>query len=97
MPGDLLSLSGVVAALGLWAAIVTWLVGRMIDGLRADLAQRLDGLEDKLRAVEADALKLRAELPLQYVRKEDAIRSESVIHAKLDALAAKIESLMERR
>lgn len=93
----MLYLSGVVAALSLWAALVTWIVGRMIDGLRTDLAQRLDGLEEKLRAVEAENLRLRAELPVQYVRKEDAIRSESVIHAKLDALYAKIESLMERR
>lgn len=93
MPSEVAYLGGVVAALSLWAALVTWIMGRMIDGLRSDLNAKLDGLEDKLRAVEADSLRLRAELPVHYVRKEDAIRSESVIHAKLDALYAKIESL----
>jgi hypothetical protein len=89
-------LSALVAALGLWAGLVTWIVGRMLDGLRQDLHQRLDSFDEQLRTLEQDTLRLRAELPLQYVRKEDAIRSESVIHAKLDALYAKIESMMGR-
>lgn len=43
--------------------------------------------------VDRDLLQLRAELPLHYVRREDYIRGQTVIEAKLDAVAAKIENL----
>lgn len=45
------------------------------------------------RTVERELLQLKADLPIQYMRREDAIRQEVVIHAKLDALAAKIDAL----
>lgn len=41
--------------------------------------------------IERELLDLKAELPLQYVRREDYIRGQSVIEAKLDGLASKIE------
>lgn len=45
------------------------------------------------RKVEREVLELKAAIPLQYLRREDAIRQEVVIHSKLDALAAKIDAL----
>ena len=42
-------------------------------------------------ALERDFLRFQAELPLQYVRREDYVRSQSVIEAKLDALYNKLE------
>lgn len=48
---------------------------------------------DGWRKVERELLQLKADLPVHYVRKEDAIRQEVVIHAKLDALAEKIDAL----
>ena len=36
-------------------------------------------------------------MPVHYVRREDAIRSETVINAKLDALAAKIDLVADRQ
>ena len=41
--------------------------------------------------LEREMLNLKAELPVNYVRREDYIRGQSVIEAKLDALAGKIE------
>ncbi len=41
--------------------------------------------------VERQLLQLQAELPREYVRREDHIRFETVINAKLDALNAKID------
>lgn len=43
--------------------------------------------------IERDLLSLRAELPMNYVRREDFVRSATVLEAKLDALAAKIETM----
>lgn len=42
--------------------------------------------------VERELMALKADLPLQYVRREDYIRGQSVIEAKLDGLALKIEN-----
>lgn len=42
--------------------------------------------------VERELLTLKAELPVEYVRRQDYIRNQSVIEAKLDGLAVKIEN-----
>lgn len=44
------------------------------------------------RRVERELMDLKAELPLHYVRREDYIRGQSVIEAKLDGLALRIEN-----
>jgi len=46
---------------------------------------------DSLKELERDFLKWQANLPLHYVRREDYVRGQSVIEAKLDALYSKIE------
>ncbi|HEY0954016.1 MAG TPA: hypothetical protein VGE36_04615 [Roseateles sp.] len=46
--------------------------------------------------VERELLDLKAELPASYVRREDYIRGQSVIEAKLDGLATKIENAQLR-
>ena len=53
--------------------------------------ERLDQLESLQRATDKDILLLRAELPDKYVRREDAIRSEMGLHAKLDGLAMRMD------
>lgn len=50
----------------------------------------------QLKKLEHDFLGLRAELPVQYVRREDYIRGQSVIEAKLDALYNKLEVVQLR-
>lgn len=62
--------------------------------------KRFDSLEKASREeagqwqrVERDLLQLRAELPVHYVRREDYVRNQAVIEAKLDAVAAKIENV----
>lgn len=64
------------------------------------LSDRLQGIEDanvrevgQWQRVERELMKLQAELPLNYVRREDYIRGQSVIEAKLDSLALRIENL----
>ncbi len=45
----------------------------------------------QLQALERDFLRWQAELPLQYVRREDYVRGQSVIEAKLDALYSELK------
>lgn len=56
-----------------------------------ELAIKSEG--DGWRIVERELLELKAKLPIEYVRREDGIRQEVVIHSKLDALAQKIDAL----
>ncbi len=61
---------------------------------RQTFAQHLDEERretDLLRNIEREFLHFQAELPLQYVRREDYVRGQSVIEAKLDALYNKLE------
>lgn len=67
------------------------------------LSKRLDGIESTNREeagqwqrVERELLNLKADMPLHYVRREDYIRGQSVIEAKLDGLATKIENAQLR-
>ncbi|CAH5052789.1 hypothetical protein AI2839V1_0243 [Enterobacter cloacae] len=43
--------------------------------------------------LEREFLEFRADLPLHYVRREDYLRGQAIIEAKLDAVYNKIEFL----
>ena len=57
---------------------------------------RFGRLETRQSAFERDLLELRADLPVEYVRREDHIRFETVINAKLDALYSEMRLMSER-
>ena len=48
---------------------------------------------DALQTLERDFLRFQAELPIHYVRREDYVRGQTVIEAKLDALDSKLETV----
>jgi len=58
--------------------------------------ERFDRLEAQTQQRERDHLKLLADLPVLYVRREDQIRFETGINGKLDALNAKLDLFNER-
>jgi hypothetical protein len=68
------------------------------------LNHRLRAIEEGQRGaatewtrLERALLELKAELPLQYVRREDYVRGQSVIEAKLDSLATRVENAVLRQ
>lgn len=61
------------------------------DTLNKHLAQE-EKTSAQLQALEKDFLHFQAALPLNYVRREDYVRNQTVIEAKLDALALKLEN-----
>lgn len=71
---------------------------------RAQIADtRMEGMDSTLKAdagqwqrVERELLNLKAEMPLHYVRREDYIRGQSVLEAKLDGLGIKLENAQLR-
>lgn len=63
-----------------------------MDRLREELTgyrAEAKGVQD----LEREFLKFRAALPVDYVRREDYVRNQTIIEAKLDGLAIKIENL----
>jgi hypothetical protein len=93
----LLALGGLVAAIG----TVVWALARIIINT---IDQRFQTLDSDMRRLERandenekSVLRLRAELPVEYVRREDWIRFSTVIDSKLDAVMARIEALKERK
>lgn len=45
------------------------------------------------RRIERDFLSFKADLPVNYVRREDYVRNQTVIEAKLDAVALSIQNI----
>jgi hypothetical protein len=87
----------------MWQSIVmgmtlVGMVGGLVKLLFIQFGQRMDErLKDisneaqGWRQVERDVMELRAELPERYVRREDYIRGQTVIEAKLDAINAEVK------
>lgn len=64
------------------------------DATHKQVLARLDVMEKSAaqwQTIEREMLQMKADMPLQYVRREDYIRGQSVIEAKLDAVASKLE------
>lgn len=84
-----------LAFLGALAGIGRWLLGqfqRRIDERFAALAEDARSW----RQQEIKLMELRTHVSEHYVRREDYVRSQSVIEAKLDALAARMEAAHAR-
>lgn len=94
-----LQLAGVViTVIFAWSGLLIGIIKWLLDRYQTHIDKRFSGLEKANEAevrewqrIERDLMELRAELPLEYVRREDSIRQEVVINAKLDALAEKID------
>lgn len=87
--GLLVAFLGFVAAAG---KVLLSQVERRLD-------QRFGTLEKagaEWQRLERELLTWKGELPLQYVRREDYVRGQSILEAKLDGLAVKIENAQLR-
>lgn len=68
-----------------------------IEKAREDMLKENERNTEAWRSLERDFLKFRGDLPLEYVRREDFIRNQSLIEAKLDAIALHIQNLQLQR
>ncbi len=76
---------------------------KSLDQRFAIISEHLDDIEKtgheealQWKQIERELMTLKADLPLLYVRREDYIRGQSVIEAKLDGLADKLENAQLR-
>lgn len=92
-----------VSLLGGFAAIIFG-AGRLIAGqFERRIDERFNALEeqrkreaDGITSLEREFLRFQADLPLHYVRREDYVRGQSIVEAKLDGLATKIDNAQLR-
>jgi hypothetical protein len=73
--------------------LMRWFARYMLGELEKRLA-RIDVVSDEVRRLEGDLKRLMMELPMQYQRRDDAIREYVAINAKLDRL---YELMMEQK
>ncbi|OAN31133.1 hypothetical protein [Pseudomonas oryzihabitans] len=69
---------------------------RRLDQRFAMMDERYEAVakdSERLRQVELGLERLRGEMPLHYVRREDYVRNQTVIEAKLDAVALRLENV----
>jgi len=86
-------LGGLIAA---WSVLIVAVLRTMFSAHCDDINGRLEGWGKNIDQLEKSFLELKADLPLSYVRKEDFVRFEVVINAKLDRVHDAIENLKER-
>jgi hypothetical protein len=91
---------GVVAA---WGVLIVTIINVLITQSRASLKAEVDkeikslvNLPADCRRVEMDLMKLKADLPADYVRREDFIRFDVGINDKLDKLRDLVQEKDER-
>jgi len=60
----------------------------------AKVLERQDKDAAAVAQLERSFLNFKADLPLEYVRREDWVRGQAVLEAKLDGVALKIENIM---
>lgn len=79
-----------VALAGVFAAIAKALLGHV----QKTLDQRFGSLEksaDAWQELEREFLNFKLDVAVTYVRREDYVRGQSVIEAKLDAIASELK------
>ncbi|MGH7986937.1 MAG: hypothetical protein ACREQX_11710 [Candidatus Binataceae bacterium] len=81
-----------VALVGFNLGAIRWLLIRYETELRGRLDElKRDGSEFS-HAIERELLLLKAQLPVDYVRREDWIRFANTLEAKLDAMRAEMRA-----
>jgi hypothetical protein len=80
-----------VTLVGLNLAAIRWVLSAQAKELHARL-ETIKGNGTDFSHVERELLRLKAELPIEYVRREDWIRFSNTLEAKLDALRAELRA-----
>ena len=83
-----------ISLLGIFSTLVFGLVKLLLSQMEKRLGEKFATQEKeiaKLAELERDFLRFQAELPLHYVHRQDYVRNQTVIEAKLDGLRDKLE------
>jgi hypothetical protein len=84
--------TALMAFVALNAGTLRWLLERQESATGEQMASLKREGSDFSHEVEREVMKLKAQLPLEYVRREDWIRFSSTLDAKLDAMRTELRS-----
>ena len=84
--------AALMAFVALNAGTLRWLFERQENATAEQMASLKREGSDFSHEVEREVMKLKAQLPLEYVRREDWIRFSSTLDAKLDAMRAELRA-----
>lgn len=82
--------TGVSLLLGMFG-IVKLLLNQFVSRIDARFAKAEKEAEE-WRRFEREFMEFKSNLPIDYVRREDFVRNQTIIEAKLDALALRLEN-----
>jgi hypothetical protein len=94
-----IAVTALIALFGLLVGIIKWLLDRYVEAVKAQIgmmASQITANAGEITRLDKEILKLRAEVARDCFTRDDHIRYETVINAKVDALGTKIENLMLR-
>ena len=70
------------------------------DGLKAEIAKVNENMSkesEAIRKIDRELLMLKADLPREYVAKEDFVRSFTVVEAKIDAVQTTLTNFAKEK
>lgn len=82
--------AALIAFIALNAGMLRWLFERHESVQAAQIAALKREGSDFSHEIEREVMRLKAQLPLEYVRREDWIRFSSTLDAKLDAIRTEL-------
>ncbi len=82
--------AALIAFIALNAGTLRWLFERHESAQAEQIAALKREGSDFSHEIEREVMRLKAQLPLEYVRREDWIRFSSTLDAKLDAMRAEL-------
>lgn len=79
---------------GIWALAKMLLIGakQSIDEKFKAMGEHMKNQDDSSRRLERDLMELKAELPRDYVRREDYTQAIATIMTKIDAMTLRVEA-----
>ena len=89
-----------ITFLGFVGGMAKWLFSKAEDRQAArfaSLEQTVKETASRWNELEREFLEFKAKLPVDYVRREDYIRGQTVIEAKLDAVYEKLDNVQHRQ
>ena len=89
-------LSGFAAIIVGAGKIIAGQFERRINERFSALQEARDAETKGISSLERQFMEFKADLPLKYVRHEDYVRGQSIVEAKLDGLATKIDNVQLR-
>lgn len=83
-------------------ALIGWFIQMLKEQFTSSLEDKFNSIQSNMSLINKDSkewarverelLELKAELPMRYVMREDYVRNQTIIEAKLDAIALRQEN-----